>query len=206
MSIKDTKLKYILISIIGIIVFMYFPTIAPPIIYFVFVVFLISKSSIYGFLNILTASSISIFWSFYAKNEYLYNQNVSTFYGMSLYPIFAWASGLLIIQIIYLYVEPNFVKNSYFKKFILFSILYSFLLITVETVAYHIFNVKNVHALKYDGLPICNCLHAPHWMQMSYFLIGPLFFSITLLWNTKNNYNFKALNSKNNEKIAKESI
>ncbi len=49
-------------------------------------------------------------------------------------------------------------------------------LISVETIAYHLFGMQNLTAAAYPGIPICNCMHAQPWMQLSYFLLGPIYF------------------------------
>jgi hypothetical protein len=31
------------------------------------------------------------------------------------------------------------------------------------------------------GLPFCNCIHAPWWMRIVYFTMGPVFYFLTLV-------------------------
>jgi len=143
------------------------------------------RSFLYQF---IIASGVSLIWMFIAKGVYNYNYNFITILGFNLFPLFSWAIGLSIVQIIYLYYEPLF-KNKHFSyKLLVFVTLYWPILIFVETVAYHIFHIQNLATAKYTGLIFCNCIHAPTWVQISYFLIGPIFFIICSIINFKSPY------------------
>ena len=88
---------------------------------------------------------------------------------------------------------------SFLRRIALFSIIYSFFLVFIETVGYHVFNIHNNMNGAYLGLPVCDCIHAPVWMQISYFLYGPVFFVLAYLLGIGNPY--KAV--KNKQKIYK---
>jgi hypothetical protein len=121
-----------------------------------------------------------------AKNQYHYNIAVMSIYGISIFPLFAWALGLFSVYMIYLYLEMVLKIHETIKKVILFIILYWSILISTETIAYHIFNIKNMATKMYAGLPICNCIHAPKWMQISYLLLGIIYFTISKLMKLNN--------------------
>ena len=61
--------------------------------------------------------------------------------------------------------------------------MFWFGLLGIETISYHILEIRNLATANYKGLPICNCVHAPLWMQISYFIIGPLYFLVLNILN-----------------------
>ena len=52
------------------------------------------------------------------------------------------------------------------------------LLILAEVLGYHVFEIRNAATGMYPGLPICDCIHAPPWMQAVYFALGPLYYGL----------------------------
>ena len=46
---------------------------------------------------------------------------------------------------------------------------------------YYLFNIHNIATSQFPGLPICNCIHAPTWMKIVYFSMGPVYYSGTML-------------------------
>lgn len=126
---------------------------------------------------LLVSSIVSLVWILIANNQYGYNKDVLFIFGLNTFPLFAWALGLFAVYLIYLYVLKKF-EFVGIKKGLLFVAFYWPLLILGETIGYHVFNFKNLSAAVYAGLPICNCLHAPLWMQVAYFGLGPLYFVI----------------------------
>lgn len=136
--------------------------------------------------NIFLAFFVAILWAYLASDHYLYENVQASFFGLNLYPLFAWAIGLFLS--VYLFEKLFKRKNRFFKKFVYYFLFYSFCLIFLETVFYHFFGVVNLKALNYSGLPICDCLHAVWWMKISYFLIGPVYF---LLFSVIKNFSIK---------------
>lgn len=124
------------------------------------------------------ASLIAFAWMIIAKNEYLYNLEFLTLFGINLYPLFAWAIGLFGVYVIYSHYKHMLKEQGFLRQIVLFVAFYWPLLIGTETIAYHIFDIKNIATASYPGLPFCDCIHAPRWMQISYFLLGPLFFAV----------------------------
>ncbi len=131
--------------------------------------------------KLLLAFIVALIWMLIAHKEYSYNRNFASVFGINLFPLIAWTFSLLVMYIIYFHFE-RFLKNKTFlKKLLLFVAIYWPLLIFFETIFYHLFNLKNLATASYSGLPICNCLHAPHWMQLAYFLLGPIYFLLVML-------------------------
>ncbi len=138
--------------------------------------------------HLLIASMVSILWMIIAKDVYSYNYDFLTILNFNLFPLFSWAVGLSIVQIIYSYYEPLFNNKKFLHKFLIFLAIYWPMLIAAETIAYHVFDIHNIVTITYPGLFLCNCIHAPVWVQISYFLIGPIFFIICYLINFKSPY------------------
>lgn len=136
-------------------------------------------------LNHLAVSSlIALAWVIFANSHYNYNFETLKIFGLNSYPLFSFAVGLFAGYILYSHWEHK--VKRWCSKLLLFSLIYWPLLILVETVAYYSFGIHNVATGIYAGLPICNCMHAPIWMQISYFLIGPIYFIICELLEFEN--------------------
>ena len=142
------------------------------------------------FYHLAVASAVALIWMLITKNEYGYNQNFLTVAGINLYTLFAVALSLFTVYVIYSHYEHILKAQGYVRKILLFIVFYVPLLILVETVAYHAFDIRNVATASYAGLPLCDCIHAPPWIQASYFLLGPIFFTIGFVLKLENP-NFK---------------
>ena len=138
------------------------------------------------FYHLMVASAVALIWMSIAKNQYGYNQDLLTVVGINLYPLFAWAIGLFAIYVIYSHYEHILKERGFVRKILLFLVFYWPLLIIVETVAYHTFNIHNLATASYVGLPLCDCIHAPRWMQASYFALGPIFFTLSSVLKLEN--------------------
>jgi len=138
------------------------------------------------FYHLMVASAVALIWMFIAKNQYEYNQAFLTIFGINLYPLFAWAIGLFAIYTIYSHYEHILKEQGYVKKILLFLMFYWPLLILGETIGYHVFNIHNIITASYVGLPLCDCIHAPRWLQISYFLLGPIFFTVAYILKLEN--------------------
>jgi hypothetical protein len=135
---------------------------------------------------LLVASIVSIIWMLVAHNQYGYNRDMITIFGLNVFPLFAWASGLFAAYLIYSHLEHKLKFSSPIKKMLLFVAFYWPILITLETVVYHVFNIRNLSTAVYAGLPFCDCIHAPLWMQISYLALGPVYFGICELLGLEN--------------------
>ena len=143
------------------------------------------KSLIYQF---FVAFLLSLIWIFIANGKYSYSNDYVIVFGFNIFPMFAWTVGLFGLYLVYSHYERILNRRSFLQKFLLFTISFWVLLIAAESIAFHIFDIRNITKAAYDGLPFCNCLHAPFWMQVAYFLMGPLFFSICSLLRLRNSY------------------
>ena len=155
------------------------PDILAIIVYLSLYVYLILTKRKKDIVYLLMSSLLAIVWTVLARNNYGYNREMIHIFGLSAFPLFAWATGLAALYLVYHDIEQIFMKNNgWLKRFVLFTILYFLFIIVLETIAYHVFDIRNVATEIYPGLPICDCIHAPKWMQLSYFLIGPIYFII----------------------------
>lgn len=136
--------------------------------------------------HFVLASIIALVWMLIAKDEYRYNRDFLTFAGINIYPLFAWAIGLFGAYVIYSHYEHILGEKGFMRQSALFATFYWPLLIAAESIAYHIFGIRNIAASIYPGLPLCDCIHAPFWMQISYFAIGPVFFALCYLLGLEN--------------------
>lgn len=118
---------------------------------------------------------LSLTWSVFARSVYGYNTETIILFGVSLYPLVAWSFGLLIGYMFYSLVKKAVSATKWWQELALFNVLYVPILIALETIAYHVFDVVNVATSGYDGLPLCECMHAPLWMQAFYFMMGSIF-------------------------------
>lgn len=131
-----------------------------------------------AFKHLFVASAVAIIWMLIANNQYGYNIKMVSLLGIHLFPLFAWAIGLFGGYIMYSHWEHVLKDQSRLKKMLLFLAFYWPILIVVETLAYHVFIIRNIAASAYVGLPLCDCIHAPRWMQFSYLALGPIYFGI----------------------------
>lgn len=160
-------------------------------------VFLVSFFALFGYLifnkrdnlfyHFLIASAVSFSWGLVAREMYAYNRQYLTFFNINLYPLFAWAVGLFVIYSIYTHFRHHIRNPSYLKNLFLFALVFWFVLISFETMAYHLLGIHNTMTASYSGLPICDCIHAPHWMQAVYLLLGPLYFTICFVIGLEKN-------------------
>ena len=127
------------------------------------------------------AMETSTVWNLISASQYGYNQEFFSIGSVSIFPLFAWTIGLFLIYLIYnaLYkrgISSRFSFKGFPQQFLLYIALYWPILLAAETIGYHAFNIKNGAAAQYPGLPFCNCLHAPLWMQIAYLALGPIYF------------------------------
>ena len=151
--------------------------------YFLTILYLVVTRRTKLFLHFAVASVIAALWAYLGRAEYGYNQPFLVIGGMNAFPLFAWAAGLFATYLLFSHEEHVFRLKGFGSQLGLFLAIYWPLLILAETVAYHVFNIHNVASAAYVGLPLCDCLHAPRWMQALYFAMGPIFF--TLCWSLR---------------------
>ena len=130
------------------------------------------------FLHFAAASAIAALWAYLGRGEYGYNHSYLVVGGVNLFPLFGWAAGLFAAYLLFSHEEHVFRLKGFARQLGLFVAIYWPLLVLAETVAYHVFDIHNVAAAAYPGLPLCDCLHAPVWMQALYFAMGPIYFAI----------------------------
>ena len=142
------------------------------------IIYLILTKRINLFKHYLVSVAIGSIWFFIVRNQYGYNQDLLVVANLNIFPLIAWTLGLFMAYM--LYREFTFRKGikGFRKKFIIFSALYVFSLIIMETIAYHTFMIQNIATSAYPGLPICNCIHAPLWMQIGYLSLGSVYFLV----------------------------
>lgn len=132
---------------------------------------------IFAVTHLMLATAVAITWVHYAKDYYGYKYVYHTIFGMNLLPLMAWTLALFGLGEVYNYLTLE--KKRY--KFLLFVPIFWFLLILFETIAYHVLEIRNTMTGNYAGLPICDCIHAPTWMKMVYFSMGPVYYGATML-------------------------
>ena len=111
---------------------------------------------------------------------YNYSTVTATLLGINLYALVAWAAGLLFGYIFFQSVLSRLRALSVWQEVLLFNLFYLPILLALETAAYHVFGVVNQATAAFPGLPVCDCIHAPGWMQVVYLLMGTIF--MVSLW------------------------
>jgi len=134
-------------------------------------------------IHLIVASIVAFVWMSIAKSQYSYNKSMFQIFGMNAFPFFAWSIGLLAAYIIYSRAEKIVKDRGFIRKISLFSLIYIPTLLVFEAVGYNVLGIQNIGTSAYSPLPFCNCLHAPLWMQVSYFALGPVYFAICYALN-----------------------
>jgi hypothetical protein len=149
--------------------------------FFLIIPYLLMTKRALLFYNMIIAFAVALAWMLIANSKYSYNQQFITVAGINLFPLFAWASGIWACYLLYAHYEHRIKHPTFFKRIALYTAFYWPTLILADTLGYHAFNIKNLAAASYSGLPLCNCIHAAPWMQASYFIIGLVFFTTCFL-------------------------
>ncbi|HIH24643.1 TPA: hypothetical protein HA251_06440 [Candidatus Woesearchaeota archaeon] len=147
----------------------------------------------------LIAFAIAAAWMAFAYERYDYGTTAAMPFGLPVLPLFAWTAGLFALQAFLDHVVRYRTDNKSDSKrpggrggmhpratagqIAVIILLYWVTLIAVETVAYHVIGIHDVRNAAYPGLPVCDCIHAPHWMQTAYFLLGPIYLAACALWD-----------------------
>lgn len=184
---KELLIADKIISIIAILLFLVvrpdYVLIAAYVLLIPYLILTKRKSFLY---HLSVSSIIALIWIILGRNEYRYNQNFLVVSGINLFPLFSWTLGLFAVYLIYSHYEHILKEQGFAKQLFLFLAFYWPLLIVGETLAYHVFNIHNLQNAAYAGLPICNCMHAPTWMKIAYFALGPVFFIVCYLLKLEN--------------------
>jgi hypothetical protein len=126
--------------------------------------------------HLIIATLVAIVWLNYAKEYYGYSYAYHKILGMNLLPLMAWTLSLFGLSEVFNYLTLS--KKRY--RFLLFIPVFWIFLITFETIAYHVLEIRNTTTGSFVGLPYCNCIHAPTWMKVVYFSMGPAYYGATL--------------------------
>lgn len=132
-------------------------------------------------LHLLIALIVSSVWMLIAMKEYSYNQDMLSFYGISLFPLFGWTAGLFTSYLIFIHLKKHLKTSNIYTRSSLYLAIYWPILLVLEFVGYHYLNVHNVAASKFSGLPFLDAMHAAPWMQLAYFMLGPIFFILCMM-------------------------
>lgn len=150
-------------------------------IYLFLVIYVIFTRRKILFYCLLASSGIALIWLLIAKNQYAYSEYSMTILDLNVIPLLGWAAGLFWGYLIYLQIEYFLKKKSFLRGLLVFVAFGWPLLIVGETISYHVLKVHNIPTAAYPGLPLCDCIHVPPWMQVAYFTIPVIYFSICYL-------------------------
>ncbi len=124
--------------------------------------------------HLLLAAACSLVWMLIGGGIYGYRDLYFSIGPISIYPLAAWAVGFFLAYAFATHYRPR--RPNFAKRFVVYALCYWFILILYETVAYHVFGIRNPATFGYPGLPLCDCIHAPHWVQITYLSMGPVYF------------------------------
>lgn len=131
------------------------------------------------FYKLMISTGIATTWMVLGRNMYGYNHTyLLTIGGVQIFTLLAWSLGMFSIYIVFLFSAGYFGVSKTWKRFVMYTLIFWVLLIVGEVLGYHVFMIRNAATGMYPGLPICDCIHAPHWMQAVYFSLGPIFFGL----------------------------
>lgn len=130
---------------------------------------------------VVVATVFAIAWTYFAQQEYGYNSPMITGFGFNLFPLAGWSLGLSVTYIIFTQLQKLLRLTKWTHKLLLVNMFYVPLLLIAETVAYHSIGIKNLATASFSGLPVCDCLHAPPWMQAAYLAMGMAYMSVVIL-------------------------
>jgi hypothetical protein len=133
-----------------------------------------------SFIHLIISTCIAFLWVYSARDYYGYNHSYYSLAGINLYPLAAWSLGLYGVSEILNHFEID--KNL--VRLLIFTLFFWTLLILFETWAYHVIGIRNTSTGINSGLPFCNCIHAPVWMHVVYFSMGPVYYIITISADT----------------------
>jgi len=127
--------------------------------------------------HMFLSTVIATIWMQCAVGYYDYSYDFLVIFGLNTMPLMAWSISLLGLG----ETCNNFNLPGKRYKFLLFVLVFWVMLIAAETFAYHVLEIRNRMTASYEGLPYCDCIHAPGWMKVIYFAMGPAYFGLTIL-------------------------
>lgn len=130
-----------------------------------------------SFLHLILSTCIAFLWVYSARNYYGYNYTYYSVAGMNLLPLAAWSLGLLSVS----EILNHFVFEKKIVRLLIFTLVFWSALLLLETYAFHVIRIRNISTGSNTGLPFCNCIHAPWWMRIVYFFMGPVYYIITII-------------------------
>lgn len=145
--------------------------------YVITVLYSIITKRYLSLMHLMLSTIIAVGWVYFAKGNYGYNHTYFSIAGMNILPILAWALGLIGVSEIF----NHFKSKRKLLNFILFIPVFWILLILIETYAFHVIEIRDTMSGSSIGLPFCNCIHAPLWMRIVYFSMGPVYYALTIL-------------------------
>lgn len=125
-------------------------------------------------IHLLIAFIVAFIWVSFAKDNYHYGKDFIEICGICPYPVFVWGMGLFSISLLLSNFKTS-IKTSLIIRLVLYTSLCTVCLIITEYSAYHFFNFRNQATSNYSAIPLINCIHGPGWMQVMYFLLGPIY-------------------------------
>ncbi len=155
--------------------------IAMMVIYGLVLIYILITKQKHQLKNFAIASVIALIWLLVGGSQYGYNTNYIVIWGMNSFPLFAWACGLFGTQLLYNRYRIYLPTKNLTQDFVIFVLIYCIAIVVIETIGYHVFNIHDLVTAQYSGLPICDCLHAPYWMKIAYFTMGPINYLVTSL-------------------------
>ena len=176
-SIRSPALAIADLSLFGAIIFMlafFRPDIVFPTIYLLLYALTLLTGRRGLLPHLLLASVCSVVWMLIGGGIYGYQGAYFSIGPISIYPLAAWAVGFFLAYACSTHIGLR--RPTWLKRFGSYAVCYWFILILYETLAYHVFEIRNPATLGYAGLPLCDCIHAPPWVQVAYLSMGPLYF------------------------------
>ncbi|MFH1133380.1 MAG: hypothetical protein V1735_02740 [Nanoarchaeota archaeon] len=126
--------------------------------------------------RLFLAFTVALAWVVIARDWYDYGWGPA---GI-LFPLLAWSACLFLLSFgLHLRLRP-------WPRMAVIFLCYWILLIGIETFGYHALGVRNLRTIGYPGLPLCDCLHAPLFMQAAYFALGPAYILLLHIAEPKN--------------------
>jgi hypothetical protein len=129
-----------------------------------------------SFIHLIISTCIAFLWVYSARDYYGYNHSYYSVAGINLYPLTAWSLGLYGVS----EILNHFDLEKKLVRLLIFTLFFWTTLILFETYAFHVIKIRNISTGIDTGLPFCNCIHAPLWMHIIYFSIGPVYYIITI--------------------------
>ncbi|MBN2566742.1 hypothetical protein JXB02_01495 [Candidatus Woesearchaeota archaeon] len=125
---------------------------------------------------VLIGTAFALVWVAIAGDIYQYAFTSPMIGTFNTFAFLAWSLGLAYLGVIMTHAEKRW-RLPFRMRLLLFTLPYWLLLMTLETIAYHVWGYQNLPTGSYPGLPVCDCIHAPRWMQAVYLSMGPVFYT-----------------------------